>query len=153
MTGHLGVELDVRHLDPVVRQQLGAWIGRYKAWRDQIHSGQVWRGEGADSLVWQAHGDEEAHDLLLFVFRTAPSSHRYTPPLQLPMLDANARYRVQQLVAIEGDGAMQSPSPFFTELLSTGVDMDGAWIAHAGLPMPRTTAETCFIVRLRKLDA
>jgi alpha-galactosidase len=153
MTGHLGVELDVRHLDPVVRQQLGAWIGRYKAWRDQIHRGQVWRGEGADSLVWQAHGDEEAHDLLLFVFRTAPSSHRYTPPLQLPMLDANARYRVQQLVAIEGDGAMQSPSPFFTELLSTGVDMDGAWIAHAGLPMPRTTAETCFIVRLRKLDA
>ena len=153
MTGHLGVELDVRHLDPVVRKQLGVWIGRYKAWRDQIHHGQVWRGEGADSLVWQAHGDEAAHDLLLFVFRTAPSSHRYTPPLQLPMLDANARYRVQQLVAIEGDGAMQSPSPFFTELLSTGIDMGGAWIAHAGLPMPRTTAETCFIVRLRKLDA
>lgn len=153
MTGHLGVELDVRHLDAVMRQQLGAWIGRYKAWRDQIHHGQVWRGEGADSLVWQAHGDAAAHDVLLFVFRTAPSSHRYTPPLLLPMLDAGARYRVQQLVAIENDGAVQSPSPFFTELLSTGVEMDGAWIAHAGLPMPRTTAETCFIVRLRKLDA
>jgi alpha-galactosidase len=69
------------------------------------------------------------------------------------MLDAGARYLVQQLVPIEGDGAVQTPAPFFDQLLDGGVEMDGAWMQQAGLPMPRTTAETCFIVRLRKLSA
>jgi alpha-galactosidase len=148
LTGHLGVELDVRHLDEATRSQLRTWIGRYKAWRGQLHQGQVWRGTGADGLVWQAHGDAQARNLLLFVFRCAPTSHRYTPPLRLPMLDAAVRYRVEQLVAIDGDGAQMTPAPYFAELQQGGVALDGAWLAHAGLPMPRTTAETCFIVRL-----
>jgi alpha-galactosidase len=151
MTGHLGVELDVRHLDAAASQQLGTWIGRYKAWRTQLHQGRVWRGIGADGLVWQAHGDHSAQDLLLFVYRCAPSTHRYTPALRLPMVDASARYHVEQLVPIEGDGAVQTPAPYFAKMLESGVEMDGAWIQLAGLPMPRTTAETCFIVRLRKL--
>jgi alpha-galactosidase len=151
MTGHLGVELDVRHLDSGTRQQLSAWIGRYKAWRDQIHHGRVWRGSGADGLVWQAHGDEFADDVLLFVYRCEPTTHRYTPALRLPMVDANSRYHVEQLAPIEGDGAVQSPAPFFADLQNGGVALDGAWLTHAGLPMPRTTAETCFIVRLRKV--
>ncbi|MEY4884350.1 MAG: hypothetical protein RIS34_2204 [Pseudomonadota bacterium] len=152
MTGHLGVELDVRHLDHATRQQLSEWIGRYKAWRDQIHHGRVWRGTGDDGLVWQAHGNETTHDLLLFVFRCQPTTHRYTPPLRLPMLDATSRYHVEQLVSIEGDGAVQSPAPFFADLQNGGVAFDGAWLVHAGLPMPRATAETCFIVRLRKVN-
>jgi alpha-galactosidase len=151
LTGHLGVELDVRHLDAAASQQLGTWIGRYKAWRTQLHQGRVWRGIGADGLVWQAHGDHSAQDLLLFVYRCAPSTHRYTPALRLPMVDASARYHVEQLVPIEGDGAVQTPAPYFAKMLESGVEMDGAWIQLAGLPMPRTTAETCFIVRLRKL--
>ena len=99
--------------------------------------------------MWQAHGD--ADDLLLLVYRCQPTSHRYTPPLRLPMLDATARYHVEQLVPIAGDGAVQSPAPFFTALQNGGVALDGAWLAQAGLPMPRATAETCFIVRLKKV--
>ena len=150
LTGHLGVELDVRHLDNTTRAQLRSWIQRYKDWRDQLHGGQVWHGGAADGLVWQAHGDAQANDLLLLVYRTAPTSHRYTPPLRLPMLDTTAHYHVQQLVAIQGDGAVQSPAPFFDELGDGGVTLHGAWLHACGLPMPRTTAETCFIVRLRK---
>ncbi len=149
MTGHLGVELDVRHLDDATTTSLRGWISLYKTLRSQLHQGRVWRGEAADSLVWQAHGD--ADNLLLFVFRIQPTTHRYTPPLRLPMLDAQARYRVEQLVAIEGEGAKQSPSPFFADLQADGVELDGAWLAQAGLPMPRATAETCFMVRLRRI--
>ena len=29
--------------------------------------------------------------------------------------------------------------------------LDGAWLAHAGLPMPRTQAETAFLVRLERV--
>lgn len=151
LTGHLGVELDVRHLDADTRRELKSWIERYKDWRGQLHQGRVWRGEAADGLVWQAHGD--ASELLLFVYRCQPTTHRYTPALRLAMLDAGARYHVEQLVPIEGDGAVQTPAPFFDALRDGGVELDGAWIAHAGLPMPRATAETCFIVRLRKVPA
>nr|WP_315247314.1 alpha-galactosidase [uncultured Albidiferax sp.] len=149
LTGHLGVELDVRHLDESTLSALSAWIVCYKNWRNQLHHGRVWRGEAADGLVWQAHGD--ADDLLLLVYRCQPTSHRYTPPLRLPMLDAAARYQVAQLVPIAGEGAVQSPAPFFTALQNGGTELDGAWLAQAGLPMPRATAETCFIVRLKKV--
>jgi alpha-galactosidase len=144
------VELDVRHLDSTTRDQLRGWISLYKTLRGQLHQGRVWRGEGADGLVWQAHGD--ANDLLLFVYRMQPTTHRYTPPLRLPMLDPQARYHAQQLVPIAGEGAVQSPAPFFDQLQADGVELDGAWLAQAGLPMPRATAETCFIVRLRRVD-
>ena len=149
MTGHLGVELDVRYLGAATREHLSAWIARYKEWRDQMHHGRVWRGEAADGLVWQAHGD--ADNLLLFVYRCQPTTHRYTPPLRLAMLDPGIRYLVEQLVSIEGDGAVQSPAPFFTALQAGGVELEGAWLQNAGLPMPRATAETCFIVRLKKV--
>nr|WP_315232503.1 alpha-galactosidase [uncultured Albidiferax sp.] len=150
MTGHLGVELDVRHLDASTRSALTAWISRYKNWRDQLHHGRVWRGEAADGLVWQAHGDSD--DMLLFVYRCQPTSHRYTPPLRLTMLDPQARYLVEQLVAIAEDGAVQSPAPFFDQLQADGVELHGAWLGQAGLSMPRATAETCFIVRLRRVE-
>jgi alpha-galactosidase len=69
------------------------------------------------------------------------------------MLDASARYHVQQLVQIEGEGAVMTTSPFFDTVGGAGLELDGAWIAHAGLPMPRATTQTCFIVQLRKVPA
>jgi alpha-galactosidase len=31
------------------------------------------------------------------------------------------------------------------------VVLDGGWLRHAGLPLPRTQAETAFIVRLTRV--
>jgi alpha-galactosidase len=69
------------------------------------------------------------------------------------MLDAAARYRVGS-VAPEGEqGAhwFHSTAPFFTALKIEGVELDGAWLAHAGLPVPRATAEACMMVRLQRI--
>jgi alpha-galactosidase len=153
LPGHLGVELDVRQLGEAERRELRDWIAVYKQLRDRLHHGRVWLGEGADGLVWQAHGDEPAHDVLLFVYRSAPSSHRYTPPLRLAMLDANARYRVREVLPA---GAVRpthrhATAPFFDAInAQDGLLVEGAWLARAGLPMPRANAETAFIVRLQK---
>ena len=67
------------------------------------------------------------------------------------MLDLTARYQVEQVVPTAGEGVVQSPAPFFIALQNGGVKLDGAWLAQAGLPMPRATAESCFMVRLRRL--
>jgi len=153
LPGHLGVELDARFLDDATRAELAGWIALYKSLRDRLHAGRVWTGGLDDGIVWQAHGDASANDILVFAYRLAPTTHRYTPSLPLPMLDAASRYHVECVVP---DGlataALQfSTAPFFEALAEGGVALDGAWLAQAGLPLPRSAAESCFIVRLRKI--
>ena len=154
LPGHLGVELDVRHLSEAETRELQGWIGVYKRLRDRLHHGRVWLGEAGDGLLWQAHGDEAASELVLLVYRPAPSSQRYAPTLRLPMLDAGARYRLRQVLPedVQRPAGRHNTAPFFDAL--NGVDglvLDGAWLAQSGLPMPRVQAETAFIVHLQKL--
>jgi len=43
-------------------------------------------------------------------------------------------------------------APFFDALhAEPGLVLDGGWLRHAGLPLPRTQAETAFIVRLTRV--
>lgn len=151
LPGHLGVELDVRHLDAASRTEISHWIAFYKQWRDRLHSGRVWQGDGGDGLLWQAHGD--ADELLLLIYRLQPSTHRYAPALRLTMLDPAARYHVRR-VTPEGkhdSGWFHTSAPLFAALEEGGVEFDGAWLAHSGLPAPRTTAETCYLVYLTRV--
>jgi alpha-galactosidase len=158
LPGHLGVELDARTLGEAEASELKAWIALYKQLRERLHHGQVWRGAGADDQVWQAHGDVDAQghatDLLLLVYRTAPTSHRYTPALPLPMLDPQGRYRVTQCLpagAVRPTGP-HNTAPFFEALNEPqGLVLDGGWLSHAGLPMPRAQTETAFMVRMQKV--
>ena len=154
LPGHLGVELDVRHLGEAETRELQGWIAVYKQLRERLHHGRVWLGQGCDGLLWQVHGDEAASDLLLLAYRPQPSLHRYAPALALPMLDPAARYRLQQVLP-EGTvrpTGRHNTAPFFDALHTPeGLVVDGAWLAQAGLPMPRVQAETAFIVRLQKL--
>lgn len=152
LPGHLGIEFDLRQLDASARSALRGWIDLYKRLRDRLHQGRVWRGSLPDGLVWQAHGDDNATELLLLVYRTQPTQHRYTPVLPLPMLEPGAQYRLHAL-APAGTPRPTGPhhtAPFFDALHTPeGVAMDGAWLREAGLPLPRAQAETAFIVRLQ----
>ena len=152
LPGHLGVELDARFLDDTSRAELAGWIALYKSLRDRLHGGRVWIGELDDGIAWQAHGDASANEILVFVYRLLPTTHRYTPSLPLTMLDATSRYRVEHVVP-SGFASATPPStaPFFEALAAGGVELAAAWLAKAGLPLPRDTAESCFIVRLQKV--
>jgi alpha-galactosidase len=154
LPGHLGVELDVRHLGDKEKAELRGWIEVYKNLRERLHSGSVWLGEGQDGLVWQAHGDAAADEVILFVYRPQPSSLRYSPVLRLPMLNAAATYRAQQVLpqgAIRPTGAHHTTPLQDAMNTADGVVFDGAWLNQAGLPMPRAQAETVFIVRFQKI--
>lgn len=153
LPGHLGVELDVRHLGEEEARELRGWIAVYKELRERLHHGRVWTGRGGDGLVWQAHGDDAADELVLIVYRPQPTTHRYVPTLPLPMLEAGARYRVREVLpagTVRPTGRHHT-APFFDAINAPeGVVVDGAWLVHAGLPMPRANAETAFIVRLSR---
>jgi alpha-galactosidase len=165
LPGHFGVEFDVRQLTPEQRAELKAWIRLHQQLRERLHHGRVWcgraEGHGSDGLVWQAHGEAAdapenpeapAHQLLLCVYRTRPSDHRYAPPLPLPMLDPARTYRLRQLRP-EGEAAptgRHHTAPFFDAMNTPkGLAVSGAWLREAGLPMPRVHAETAFIVDLQ----
>jgi alpha-galactosidase len=158
LPGHLGVELDARVLSDADAAELKAWIQMYKDLRDRLHHGSVWQGRIDDGIVWQAHGDVDAADVatdvLLLVYRTQPTNHRYTPRLPLPMLDTQAHYHVKQVLpagSVLPSGA-HNTAPLFDALnTADGVVLDGGWLRHAGLPLPRAQAETAFIVRLTRV--
>jgi alpha-galactosidase len=155
LPGHLGVELDVRFLGDEQAAELKGWIALYKQWRGHLHQGRVWVGEAQGDVVWQAHGDAATTELLLLAYRTQPSSLRYQPAIPLAMLDPTARYRVTLITPehVPAEALYQGSSPFFVALREPeGVLLDGAWLVHAGLPLPRSKGETAFIVRLQRLE-
>lgn len=130
LPGHFGVELDLRKLTQAETDDLAATIARYKALRENLHHGRVWQGEAGDNVVWQAHGD--AHNMLLIVTRTAPVTMRHQPHLRLDMVDPARRYRLTR------DGA-------------AAVEMDGAWLARMGLPLPPMKGEEVLVQTLTAL--
>jgi alpha-galactosidase len=152
LPGHLGVELDVRQLTETQTQELAAWIDLYKALREQLHTSKVWRGNLTDGMAWQAHESTDGAEIILLIYRTEPTTHRYAPALRLPMVHAQSTYRVSQIMAAGSSPfeGMQSRTAFFEQLAAGGVSVDGAWIKHAGLPMPRLLAETAYLLRLRR---
>lgn len=140
MPGHFGVELDPRSLGEGERAELAEWIAFTKEWRGLLHGGQVWLGEGADGLQWQAQGREG--ECLLFVIRTAPALDRRPQPLQLPFLADAGNCEVSLLRIAGGDhghAAMREASQKF----------NGSWLAHAGLPVPPLRAESVAIFHLK----
>ena len=158
ITGHLGVELDVRQLSTSEQEQLKAWIGFYKQLRDLLHGGEIWRGSGQDAWVWQVHAAPSQHPAQTFVlcaYRTQASDHRYTPSIKLSMLNATKNYAVK-LISPEGvdvASRMQSHAPFFDQLQKSFATINGAWLIHQGLPMPRALAESAFIFEINELTA
>ena len=134
LPGHFGVELNLGKLDEKTRAELAEWIGVYKMWRHRLHGGQVWMGSGEDGVLWQAHGDAQANQILLFVTRLDPQTLRYAPPIRLPMVQTMARYRV---------AAVRGSAPT--------TEISGAWLTATGFAVPAMAAEQTQIFVLDKL--
>ena len=144
MPGHFGVELDPRQLGEEDRAELADWIAFHQQWRDVLHGGQVWLGEAADGLVWQAQGT--AQEFLLFAIRSAPAQDRRPQPLRLPFLAGAGQCTVRLLRIAGGAGGHAAHSaPLFDAMGSEGVSFSGSWLAHAGVPLPPLKAETVAI--------
>ena len=149
LTGHLGVEMDPRTLSEGERAELAGWISFYKQWRDLLHQGRVWLGEGADRTYWQAQGRDD--ELLLFVIRAEPPGDRRPQPLILPFCGKSDSWDVQLLRIAGGEGGHAAHSaPFFEAMKSTHQSLPASWLSNAGLPLPPAKAETVTIFHMRK---
>jgi alpha-galactosidase len=147
-TGHFGLELDIRKLDPNERLTVKSWLDFYKSARDLIHGGEVWLGEAGDGVVWQAHGSSA--EFLLFVFRIDPTAERYAPAIRLPMADPGRRYHVSVAEGWRRRGWMTG-GELFLDLAGGGAEIDGAWLKDAGFALPPMLAESAVVFRVRAL--
>lgn len=143
--GHFGVELDLRGLDEEELARLADWIALHKRLRGILHGGPVWQGEGEDGLAWQAHGAPDGAELVVFAYRTAPSTFSHPAPLRLTMADPGALYDVTRLRVRRDAAADAAPDRWPTPV-------SGARLAAVGLPVPFMKAERCLILRLLRRD-
>jgi len=146
LTGHLGLEFDLRDLSEAERDALAAWIALYKRLRGRLHTGKVWRGEAGDGVVWQAHG--EPGDLLVFAYRLEPPVDKYAPRLRLPMAREAGPLRVRRIAQPASHRRPRPAAKAFADMAQAGVVMDGAWLARDGLPLPDMATEACEIFEL-----
>lgn len=145
MFGHLGVEWDVTRLDPDERAELAAVIEVHKQLRPLLHGGDVVRFD--TEAPWCAHGvydPDRARGIVSFAqLTTAPSLT--PPPLRLPGLDPDRRYRVRHL-PLPGERwgtAYRQPG-----WLGAGVELTGRQLAVHGIQPPVLHPESAVLFTL-----
>jgi alpha-galactosidase len=144
--GHLGVEWDIRSLDPQQRRELADWIRLHKDHRELIRSGRLVRSDTADPriAVQGVVSDDRARALYLFA-QTAILDTSTVGRITLPGLDPQRRY----LVTVLDPGAEIRPghqAPW--QGLERAV-FPGGVLAHAGLVMPSLRPERAVLIDVR----
>jgi alpha-galactosidase len=143
--GHLGVEWDITKLSSDERADLAVVIALHKWYRPLLHSGDMVRFD--TEPPWCAHGvyaSDRSGGLVSFAqLATAPSLT--PPPLRLPGLDPDRRYRVAH-AALPGERwGMARTQPSW---LANGVELSGRQLASHGIQPPVLLPESAVLFTL-----
>jgi len=145
MFGHMGVEADPAAMTDWERERLAAHIAIYKMWRDLIHGGvehELTVAEGGYGALIVAPDGARA---IGFAAQTLFAADYDLPPVRLPGLDPDARYRV----------TLPEPWPrkarrhlADAEGWRVGRILSGRALAEAGLALPLAHPETAWLIAL-----
>ena len=148
--GHLGVEWNVLDLSESDRAALAAAIALHKRFRPLLHGGDVVRFDpvlNGTETVSHAHGvyatDRSEALVALVQLRTGMSLT--PPPLRLPGLSPDRRYRVQVLPELR---SAHSPARVQPAWCSEGIVLTGRQLATHGVQPPTMNPETAILIHL-----
>ena len=145
--GHLGIEWNVSRLDAGERDELAAAIALHKRFRPLLHSGDVVRFDTEPPYL--AHGVYAADrsEALVSFAQLITASSLTPPPLRLPGLDPDQRYRVEH-VALPGERrGMALAQPAW---LAEGIELSGRQLAAHGIRPPVMHPESAVLVALTR---
>ena len=109
-------------------------------------AGEVWTGEGADHVQWQANG--MSGQWLLSIYRTGPSEMRYAPTLPLPFLSGEGDWRIKRIDPLAArEKAGHNPARK-DAAWRAGMTADASWLRNMGLQLPPMLAEEAAIFLL-----
>jgi alpha-galactosidase len=145
--GHMGVEADPARMIERDRESLAAHIALYKAWREVLHSGALWRLTHPDPAVTGMianHGEKA----LALIAQTAFSPVFDAAPVRLAGLDPQARYRVTlpEPWPARARHYLADPGQWHK-----GMILSGAALMGHGLALPLTHPETAWLIALEKV--
>lgn len=150
--GHLGVEWNVTKLTDEERNGLRAVIAMHKEHRQLLHTGDVVRFD--TDPAYNANGvyaPDRSEGIIAFAqLTTAPS--QTPPPLRLPGLDADARYRVEHLrIPSEKSAEKWGAARVQPAWLRDGIVLTGRQLAAHGVQPPALHPESALLFKLTRL--
>lgn len=139
--GHMGIEADLRELDPEETADLAAGVALHKAHRALIHGGRLHRidaEEGVNAFAIVADDGSEA--LLSYTRLTEPRGY-FPEPLRVTGLDPAADYQLQMVwpPRLNADWPLRDGGRF-----------RGAALMQAGFQPPRLKPGTAMILHLQR---
>ena len=136
LTGHMGMEMDLRELSPEEFATMKNWIGRYKLYRELLHRGAIRRIATDDPAIY-AHVviDEDRERFLLFAFFTETTLDSVQGPLRITGLNPSRLYELSLWEKPE------TPSPLMREFDSplvseTPATVSGSFLEQVGIVLP-----------------
>lgn len=147
--GHAGIELDLTACSEEELGELAAWARMYREFRPLLHGGTVVRADLADDATL-LHGvvSRDAAAALFCWARLATSADGQSGRVQFPGLSVNLGYRMR----IRGEQPSMhetAPPAWVTRALDGWVDIPGAILAVAGVPMPTLNPEQAMLIEVR----
>ena len=149
LTGHMGLELDLRELTEEEEATLRRAIAFYKESRAFLHRAREYRLAPDDpEASARMSVDGEGERFLLFAATLAVSRAEATAPLRLAGLDPERRYRVRlrNPEVPETAATRHFPSPLLT---ASGLCLSGAALMQSGLVLPLAFPDTLWILEGR----
>ncbi|MDJ0946558.1 MAG: alpha-galactosidase [Kiloniellales bacterium] len=149
LTGHMGLELDLRELSDVEADELRRAIDFYKDNRAFLHAAREYRLEPVGEETSARMSVDDAGDcFLLFAATLAVPRAEASVPLRLAGLDPARRYRVRLCnpEVLQSAATRHFPSPLLT---GSGLSLSGAALMQSGLVLPLAFPDTLWILEGR----
>lgn len=137
--GHMGIEADLRALDEGETAELAAGVALYKAHRDLIHRGALYRLDAADGVNAFAIVADDRNEALASYTLVTEQRGYFAEPLRLAGLDPAADYDLRLVWPTRLDAAWP---------LHEGGRFRGAALMQAGFQPPRLHPGTALILHL-----
>jgi len=149
--GHAGIEQDLTACPPEEIARLTAWSALYRELRPLLHSGRTVRADLEDQARL-LHGVVAADgSAALYCWaRLATSPEGQSGRVRLPGLDGAGRYRLRVRTELGLPSLHQTGGPAWLERAVSGwIDLPGAVLATAGLPMPTLNPQQALLIEVR----
>lgn len=149
MFAHMGVEADPRRMSIGERETLRLHIDLYKRHRGLIHGGdQLFIDTDDPGVTAQVIVAPDRGEALALLARVDQATYAASPPVRLPGLDPDARYRVTLPEPWPGRAARQLADP---DRWRAGPVLSGATLMRSGLRLPLVHPEAAWLVHLERV--
>jgi alpha-galactosidase len=154
MFGHLGIEWNLLVLSEDERAELARYVALHKRFRSLLHHGDAVRFDVAPNgteVANIAHGvySADRDEALVCVAQMGTGPSLTPPPLRLPGLNVDDRYRV---AVLDPPGHRSRAGRVQPEWCRDGIVLTGRQLATHGVQPPAMDPETAMLIHLERED-